>query len=135
MEDTTVRTKNMEKVMLSEIQNPRQIGNEGPRRWFTDEDFDLILWYEKEGTGVTGFQLCYDKGRKERALTWWNGQGFTHKRIDDGEVPGRMKMTPVLVRDGAFDHTSIAERFRCSSGQIDPEIREFVYDKMMHYKP
>jgi hypothetical protein len=125
----------MEKVMLSEIQDPRQIENEGLRRWFTDEYFDLIVWYEKDGTEVTGFQLCYDRGYKERALTWRRGEGFNHERIDDGELPGRMKMTPVLVPDGVFDHTSIAERFRRSSGQIDPEIQEFVYEKVIHYKP
>jgi hypothetical protein len=135
MEFTTVQTVNMEKVMLSEIQDPRQIENEGPRRWFTDEYFDLIVWYDKEGTAVTGFQLCYDRGYQERALTWRTDQGFTHERIDDGELSGRMKMTPVLVPDGAFDHISIAERFRRSSGQIDAEIREFVHDKVIHYRP
>jgi hypothetical protein len=125
----------MEKVMLSEIKDSRQIENEGPRRWFTDEYFDLIVWYEKKGKAVAGFQLCYDRGYKERALTWRRGEGFNHERIDDGELPGRMKMTPVLVPDGVFDHTSIAERFHRSSGQIDPEIRDLVYEKVIHYKP
>ena len=123
----------MEKVMLIEIENPRQIENEGPRRWFTDKYFDLIVWYEKKGKAITGFQLCYDKGRMERALTWRPNLGFSHERIDDGDWPGRMKMTPILVPDGAFDHTSIAERFRRSSRKIDPEIGEFVYQKVMHY--
>jgi len=31
--------------MLSEIEHTRQIPNEGYRRWFTDESFDLIVWY------------------------------------------------------------------------------------------
>ena len=121
--------------MLHEIPNPRQIAGEGPRRWFSDEYFDLIVWYEKEATAVTGFQLCYDKGQNERALTWRRGEGFSHQRIDDGEIPGRAKMTPVLVPDGVFDRNSIAERFLHSSGQIDPEIRDLVYKKVMHYNP
>jgi len=119
--------------MLSEIANPRQVPGEGARRWFTDSYFDLIVWYEREGSAIAGFQLCYDKEREERALTWLRGKGFDHKRIDDGEVTGRMKMTPVLLPDGAFDYTAIAERFRRESESIDPEIRDFVYDTVMRY--
>lgn len=121
--------------MLSEVRNTRQIKNEGRRRWFTDSYFDLIVWYEREGSAIAGFQLCYDKEREERALTWRRGEGFDHKRIDDGEVTGRMKMTPVLVPDGTFDYTAVAERFRRQSETIDPEIRDLVYDKVMHYGP
>jgi hypothetical protein len=122
-----------ETTVLSEVRNTRQIENEGPRRWFTDSYFDLIVWYSREGNVIAGFQLCYDKQREERALTWRRGAGFDHKRIDDGEVSGRMKMTPVLVPDGAFDCSAIAERFRRESGKIDPEIRKFVYDKLTNY--
>ena len=34
--------------MLSELKETRQIEEEGFRRWFRDQDFDLILWYESE---------------------------------------------------------------------------------------
>jgi hypothetical protein len=119
--------------MLSEIANPRQIPGEGRRRWFSDSYFDLIVWYKREGAAIAGFQLCYDKEREERALTWRRGQGFDHKRIDDGDVTGRMKMTPVLIPDGIFDHAAIAERFRRESEKIDPDIRTFVYDRVKHY--
>ena len=34
--------------MLTEIQNARQIAGEGVRRWFTDDYFDLIVWYGEE---------------------------------------------------------------------------------------
>jgi hypothetical protein len=120
-------------MMLSEIAETRQIPEEGPRRWFTDDYFDLIVWYKGKSSEISGFQLCYDKQRSERALTWREGQGYDHRRIDDGEVVGRMKMTPVLVPDGLFDSTAIAERFRASSEAIDPEIRELVYEKLMDY--
>jgi hypothetical protein len=119
--------------MLSEIADPRQVPGEGRRRWFTDSYFDLIVWYEREGAAITGFQLCYDKEREERALTWRRSKGFDHKRIDDGDVTGRMKMTPVLIPDGAFDYSAIAEQFRRESETIDPEIRDFVHDKVMRY--
>ena len=119
--------------MLNEIANLRQISEEGHRRWFTDSYFDLIVWYERDGTTLAGFQLCYDKEGEERALTWRRGKGFDHKRIDDGEVTGRMKMTPVLVPDGTFDYLVIAERFRRESEKIDPGIRKLVYEKLRNY--
>ena len=96
--------------MLREIKNPRQVEGEGWRRWFTDEYFDLIVWYHPEKT-LQGFQLCYDRGHEERALTWRAGEGYSHKRVDDGDVTGRVKMTPVLVPNGVLDSEEIAERF------------------------
>ena len=119
--------------MLSEVRNTRQIENEGRRRWFTNSYFDLIVWYERDAAAIAGFQLCYDKEREERALTWRRGEGYDHKRIDDGEVSGRMKMTPVLVPDGIFDYKAVAERFRRESETIDPEVRELVYRKLTDY--
>ena len=32
--------------MLVEYRNVRQIRGEGHRRWFSDEYFDLIVWYD-----------------------------------------------------------------------------------------
>jgi len=55
--------------MLTEIRNARQVEGEGFRRWFTDDYFDLIVWYGDQNAMI-GFQLCYDKQGKERALTW-----------------------------------------------------------------
>ena len=119
--------------MLTEVRNTRQVANEGRRRWFTDSYFDLIVWYVRGETEIAGFQLCYDKQRDERAVTWHRGEGFDHKRIDDGEVAGRMKMTPVLVPDGTFDCAAVAERFSRESRKIDPEVREFVHERLTGY--
>ena len=80
--------------MLTEIQNVRQIPGEGFRRWFSDNYFDLIVWYDDERK-LVGFQLCYDKDGRERALTWTHEHGFQHNRIDSGEIAGHIKMTPV----------------------------------------
>jgi hypothetical protein len=113
--------------MLSEIRNARQVAGEGFRRWFTDEYFDLIVWYG-EDRRLVGFQLCYDKQDRERALTWTREHGFQHNRIDSGEVPGHSKMTPIIIADGAFSRDPVAERFRRASAHIDPEIASFVFD-------
>lgn len=118
--------------MLVEIKNVKQFEDEGPRRWFNDEYFDLIVWYSMRG-GIDGFQLCYDKDHNERALTWRKTTGYSHDGIDDGENPGEAKMTPVLVADGLFDKDSIGSRFIEASKNIDPAIIGFVYDKIKDF--
>jgi len=118
--------------MLAEIRNARQVKGEGTRRWFTDEYFDLIVWYAGDGS-LLGFQLCYDKSGRERALTWTHDHGFQHNRIDDGEVPGMVKMTPVIIADGAFSRDAVAERFRQASIEIEDGIARMVYDTLKKY--
>jgi hypothetical protein len=118
--------------MLSEIRNPRQIPAEGFRRWFTDDYFDLIVWYDHKRR-LIGFQLCYDKQEQERALTWTRAHGFRHDRIDSGEGPGHSKMTPIIVADGAFDAGPVARRFREASANIEPGIASFVSARLSEY--
>jgi hypothetical protein len=111
--------------MLSEIRNARQVQGEGFRRWFTDEYFDLIVWYGEQGS-LIGFQLCYDKKERERALTWTVDHGFQHNRIDSGEIPGHAKMSPVIIADGQFGSADILGRFEKASAGMDPGIARFV---------
>jgi len=118
--------------MLSEIRNARQVEGEGFRRWFTDEYFDLIVWYGNDRS-LIGFQLCYDKQQRERALTWTREHGFQHNSIDSGEVPGHSKMTPIIIADGAFSRDTVAQRFRAACTDIDPAIASFVFDTITGY--
>jgi hypothetical protein len=118
--------------MLIEIDDVKQYDDEGHRRWFTDDYFDLIIWYNDDNS-MYGFQLCYDKQESERSLTWIEGQGFSHNKIDAGEAPGRSKMSPILVPDGLFDKDAIAERFKNTSKKIDRDISAFVYTKLITY--
>jgi hypothetical protein len=118
--------------MLSEIPNARQVVGEGVRRWFTDEFFDLIVWYGDEQSPI-GFQLCYDKQARERALTWTRANGYRHDRVDAGEIPGHAKMTPVIVADGAFNRNAVWRRFKKECVTIDPDISAFVLEKLGSY--
>jgi hypothetical protein len=71
--------------MLVEIEGVRQIPEEGPRRWFVDENIDLIIWYRPEGNSVTGFQICFDKKSVQRCLTWQRGEkGLPSTLSSDG---------------------------------------------------
>lgn len=119
--------------MLREEKNVRQVPGEPARRWFSDEFFDLIVWLEPDRT-VWGFQLCYDRGYKPRALTWTKKNGYKHAGIDDGEGAGGMqKGSPVLVEDGAFDALFISRKLAAASAELPPEISAFVVKKVSEF--
>lgn len=118
--------------MLLEIMDVRQVRGEGKRRWFSDDYFDLIVWYEKDDR-ILGFQLCYNIREDEHALTWRREIGWSHDKIDAGEKSAWQKMTPILVADGLFPKEAIAARFQSASVAIEPGLSEFVYKKILEY--
>jgi len=120
--------------MLREENNVRQIEGDPRRRWFADEYFDLIVWFEPDGS-IWGFQLCYDREFKPRALTWTKAHGYKHTGIDDGEsVYGSQKGSPVLVEDGLFDSGPMADRLAAASADLPPQINLFLLEKVRAYK-
>ncbi len=119
--------------MLRELENPRQNENE-IRRVFNDDFFDLYVWYNNDNS-IKGFQLCYDKNADSRALTWHSDSEYSHMKIDDGETGEFVqKMKPILVPDGIFNFNDIAEKFKRASGNIDSDVADFVYDKILKYR-
>jgi hypothetical protein len=82
-----------------------------------------------------GFQLCYDKTRGERALTWHKGRGYEHAAVDDGEdtTPSQHKSTPILVADGIFDRERVVDIFLRSSDGVPRELRAFVAERLKDY--
>ncbi|MCL4504071.1 MAG: hypothetical protein M1438_19785 [Deltaproteobacteria bacterium] len=103
------------------------------RRWFGDDYFDLIVWSGKHGE-IVGFQLCYDLGGDERALTWHEKTGFGHQRVDDGDLHRPFKATPILIADGECDAAAILRRFQEHSGLMDEQVAGFVLKKIETYR-
>jgi hypothetical protein len=106
--------------------------DDGKRRWFTDEYFDLIVWIDRDDT-VSGFQLCYDKQGTERALTWRKEAGFMHERVDAGETDPARNRTPILLPDGLFPAEDVTKLFDARAAGIDPAVRSFVTAKLREY--
>ncbi len=105
---------------------------ENARRWFSDDFFDLIVRIAQDGS-FSGFQLCYDKYKKERALTWTRGNGFSHERVDDGESNPSKNLSPILVPDGACPTQDIIRLFIERSEGIDPQLKSLIVDKLREY--
>jgi hypothetical protein len=120
--------------MLREILNLRQREEEGYRRWFTDDYWDLFIWYDEAGR-IVAFQLCYGKPDDEHALTWQEGKGYRHTKVSDGESTAVSHMTPILVRDGLFEKEAVASSFTRDGVRIDREVMEFVSQKLHDFLP
>ena len=119
--------------MLREVCDVRQIPGEPRRRWFSDDDFDLIVWFAEDDT-ITGFQLCYRSGQESKALTWHRGKGFLHCSIDEGEADfAYFKQSPILVPDGVFDKDPVHASLRQATKDIPPGLAQFVLRKIAEY--
>lgn len=116
---------------LYEVGAVRQIDGEHQRRWFTSSAMDLFVWRGACGT-ITGFQISYDKGQTERALTWKWQAGLTHARVDDGEshTGARYKEAPLLHNGGQPDIERIGRLLRIVGSNVPAEIMAFVMEKM-----
>jgi hypothetical protein len=105
-----------------------------PRKWMSDDYFDLIVWYEPPGGGrIKGFQLCYDKAGAERALTWVEGRGYFHAAVDAGDDKPTANRTPLLVGGGVFPRDQVIGEFARRSAALGAEVRDLVARKLHEY--
>ena len=119
--------------MLREISAVRQDRADLRRRWFQDDYFDLFVWLAPDGS-IAAFQLAYDRGPKERALSWDRDGGYLHRRVDSGEASAFQKMTPLLTGAGRFPRLAVMAQFDARSGGLEENIRRFVRDKAARYR-
>ncbi len=111
----------------------REINGKAERRWFSSQQFDLILWLS-EDQGFAGFELCYDKQKKEHSIAWSATYGYRHMAVDTGEWrPGKHKSTPILVPDGYFDLKRIRSDFDHVSHSLPQEIAQYVHQALAQY--
>jgi len=118
--------------MLQEIK-VSQKENDIFRRWFEDDFFELILWYDAGRTDILGFQLCYDKANNEHALTWRKDKGFVHNGIENGDAPLKYPSSPVLIKDGIFNAGGVLFEFAGSCALMDESISGFIIRKLIEY--
>jgi hypothetical protein len=108
------------------------------RRWFYDNDFDLIVWLMgDEEEVVDSFELCYEGWKGEAAIQWDLEQGFFEFKVDSGEANPARKQTPIFINGiqaEALD-PAIFHQFQKVSDDIDPVIREFVLEKLQQLSP
>jgi hypothetical protein len=114
--------------MLREFKDVRQVPG-SRRRWFEAPDLELVVWYDHAGI-QTGFQLIYWPNDGERALTWRNGAGFYHSRVDTGDDSPFKNQTPILQADGVVPWPHLEELFRQRAESLDAELRLHILERL-----
>lgn len=117
--------------MLREIRGVKQDRPGSTRRWFQSDYFDLFTFQDDTGA-FTGFQLCYDVERNERAFSWSAANGFFHDGVDDAAVP-QSQASAILLPEGRLDSGTVVPRFTREAVEIAPEVRELVHVKIREY--
>ena len=103
--------------MLQELKNVKQIEGEGLRRWFVDDDIELILWYDLTRR-LEGFQICYDKMAGTRTITWKKAV------TPEGEAKS------VLLSDGPYNRSRLLALAERSTRGLDETLRSFIMDRL-----
>lgn len=118
--------------MFHEISNVKQKSQVQLRRWFTDNDMDLFVWFSRHAP--IGFQLSYNKQIGEKAIYWEIDNGFQHYSVDSGDVePIKYKMSPLDSIDDDFDTYTIARAFLHNSEHIETTLADFIYARLLEY--
>ena len=119
--------------MLNEINDVTQYETGKHRRWFHDDYFDLYTWENFDGV-LQGFQLCYARLGRERALRWSPEMGYSHEGVDAPEdKPGR-SMSALFVADGVFDARSVGSIFADAALEMPEKFRTFVLERIRAYE-
>ena len=118
---------------MIEVRHVRQNPNEHFRRWFSNENSDLIVWYSLDKT-IEGFELSYDKAGQEKVVRWLSGKGFSHYSVDSGEQSPLLNRAPMLrTITGKLDVESILSCFEASATDLPADLIRFVQSKLGEY--
>lgn len=115
--------------MLHEIKAVKQERGPGSRRWFESDGLDLVVWFDG-AAAIIGFQLCYDLGRGEHALTWRPENGFVHSRVDMGDHLPTENLAPILEPNGAVPWPEVTRLFEERSTTLESGLREMVRERL-----
>jgi len=115
--------------MLREIGNVRQNPGQLFRRWFNDEVLDLFVWYHADGS-IAGFQLCFDKDERERALTYTDQNGYSLHEVEANGSAWDMS-SPVLAVPGTeFPRVGLLAQLRERGEVLDRRLYEYLTEKL-----
>lgn len=123
--------------MLNEISRFHHYAGHANRRFFSDSDMELYIWFNKEVP--VRFHLTYNKRGCSRSLSWNTETGFERTRLAQIEAVA-LAMGVSQLLDPLFSTDSqdipgsvLARRFLHASEQIAPWLADFIYARLLEY--
>ena len=112
--------------------------------WYHALKGDLFLWKRKHGEAkveyggdeaIALFQVAFTErmAGDEYMFEWEKGDTFRLGRVDSGDVPGGMSLTPVVDLQDIGHRSLLSEclrYFEKQSTAVSPEMREFILQKI-----
>lgn len=123
--------------MLKEISRFRHYAGHANRRWFSDSDMDLYIWFNREVP--VRFHLTYHKRGRSRSLSWNTETGFERTRLAQIEAAA-LAMGVSQLLDPRLSSNSqdiagsvLARKFLHASERIAPWLADFIYARLLEY--
>lgn len=115
---------------MIEVRDVRQNPKEYFRRWFSDDHFDLYVWFKPDDT-IYGFELSYDKDSQEKALRWFSDRGLSHYRVEESSYLNRSAM--LIPMNGRLEMDRTLALFQEVDDGLPQSFKNLVSDKIMEY--
>ena len=119
--------------MLQEIASTHRINHRKPKRWFTDADMDLFIWF-KNNRPVC-FQFSYNKRQREHSISWHVESGFSHSLVRPDNRQNKYKVltsaSPECECQCSFDAMTIARQFLQASDGIQTSLADFIFARLL----
>lgn len=117
--------------MLREITANHQNNHRKIKRWFTDSNMDLFIWFKNQVPVC--FQLSYNKRQQERSINWHIEAGFTHSLIRPKNCTAKYRIPATHSPEYAFDAMTVAREFLQASDHIDTALADFIFSRLIEY--
>lgn len=117
--------------MLQEISSTHRSSHHRSKRWFTDSNMDLFIWFENKI--LVCFQLSYNKQQQEISLSWHIETGFTHNLVKSTKYHTIHGASATTLSEGehGLDTASIAREFLQASDQIEVSLADFIFARLI----
>ena len=117
--------------MLQEISFTHRSSHHRSKRWFTDSNMDLFIWFEYKV--LICFQLSYNKQQQETSLSWHIETGFTHNLVKSTKYHTIHGTRATTLSEGecGLDTATIAREFLQASDQIEVTLADFIFARLV----
>lgn len=118
--------------MLKEISVYKSKTGLRRKRWFTDADMDLFIWFRKNLP--IRFQLSYNRFGRGHAIHWSADEGFKHSLVDLTQAKaGKHELPDEYDIDNRINVPRLARAFLAACEGIDVALADFIYARLLEY--
>ena len=117
--------------MLQEIATAHRNNQYKTKRWFTDSNMNLFVWF-KDQVPIC-FQLNYKKSQREYSINWHTKTGYTHNQIKPELRHIKYRTSSIHSTECKFNVAFTAREFLQASDYIEASLADFIFARLIEY--